>query len=980
MDKKTFQSLLKYYLSCMDAEEATHLQLRKNQENKTYIFVSKNVEESLFSKDLPQLELSITDALKRKFVERKAPDKETLIDLYYGFPVFVDNKDILSPLFFIEAEAAFSDNCTLRIIPQIKSFSVNRMHFIKRYGIEETQRICEELEGEFGSFEARMNAAESYIPSLIKKEKNEWMAQPILFRTNLSSSRSGLRYDLTYLLKDENAHTKETALKYFTHAEKNLKQEKAYLKAQPSILEIGLLNVQQEEAVAKGLIEPLSVVTGPPGTGKTQVVTALLASAVYNNETVLFASNNNMPVDGVYERLGESTGSVGNWLMRLGNQAKRQVCYKTISSLLERAETSNFSDLSLDKEREELGNLERDIIKARASLKKAGLLQEEISKIHNREKIIEQRLPESWVGQFADIDPITLDQASLKNLKKHSHLSFWFWLRRKLFGLEKFTSKHNALLTNLCGDNQSLSEYESWILFDESWEEAINKAHITVRYLWQHQNWALCVQKRRRLEAKISQYSSFYDISNLKDQKSKVSQKLFEGWWLDNIHSVTKDATEAFKNYFKDIDDFGKGRHKRLEKSLCALKRFFPIWITTNQSTSAIMPPQEALFDLVVIDEAGQCDIPSIIPLLYRAKRAVIIGDPHQFKHITSLKDDVEHAITKEIGLEEIAAEWSFIRRSAFDRSFAAAKSTSFLKQHYRCHPDIIEFSNLNFYEGKLVEQVALSQFQNKLPIEENGLIWHNTAGQTLKSKKGAWNPTEVEKIVEIFDRWAQEGLFSDVKITYGIITPFRKQVEEMCKAFSQLPWFTSVEDRFTIGTAHSFQGSECDILVYSPVVAEGMEAYLVKFAAAQKDLINVTVTRAKNLLYIVGDLHACQAASSNTPLHQLATYAERIRKQQHHPMNTAEKAMAVILEELKLSYIPQYVLGQYQLDFMLSSPSGERYDIEVDGDIHLTAEAVKHDERRDAYTESKGLKILRFAARDVIYKPELIKERLMRI
>ena len=64
----------------------------------------------------------------------------------------------------------------------------------------------------------------------------------------------------------------------------------------------------------------------------------------------------------------------------------------------------------------------------------------------------------------------------------------------------------------------------------------------------------------------------------------------------------------------------------------------------------------------------------------------------------------------------------------------------------------------------------------------------------------------------------------------------------------------------------------------------------------------------------------------------------------------------------------------------MLNSSSGERYDVEVDGDIHLTADAIKHDERRDAYVESKGLQILRFAARDVIHKPELIKERLARI
>jgi very-short-patch-repair endonuclease len=974
MDKKTFKSLLKYYLSCMDAEEAMSLQLRKNQENKSYIFLK--TEEVLFSKDSPQLEVSITDSKQRKFIERKAPDAETLIDLQYGFPVFKDKKDMLSPLFFIEVETAFSDQNTLRLLPQIKTLSVNRMHFVQGYGAEETQRICEELEGEFGSFEARMKAAEEYIPSLFQEGSNEWISQPILFRSNFGGSKSGQRYDLTYLLKDEEAHTKETALKYLLDASHESAQSKIYL----PILEIGALNDQQEKAVEKGLKEPLSVVTGPPGTGKTQVVTALLASAVNNNEKVLFASNNNMPVDGVYERLGQSTGSVGNWLVRLGNQKKRKECHQTITSLLERVETSDLSELSLEEDQETFANLEEDIAKTRASLKTAQAVQVEISKLHEKEKRIEQRLPEGWVQQFAEIDPIALDLPALKKLKSHSYPGFWLWLRRKLFGLEKFINVHNDHLTTLCGDSEYFAEYESWLLLDENWDESLKTAQKIVKYLRLHQNWVLCIRKRQRLEQKLTSYATTSDLFDLKTQKSKTSQKLFEKWWLKNICNSVQEATEAFKGYYKDIDDYSAGRHRRLEKSLSALKHFFPIWITTNQSVSAIMPPEEALFDLVVIDEAGQCDIPSIIPLLYRAKRAVIIGDPHQFKHITSIKDDIEHAIAQELDIEDTVSEWSFKRRSAFDRSAASTQSSTLLKQHYRCHPDIIEFSNLNFYDGKLVKQIALSQFQNNLPIEENGLIWHNTIGQARKAPKGAWNPAEIEKTVEILERWSKQGLFSDTSVTYGVVTPFRKQVEEMRKALSKCSWYNSAESRFTIGTAHSFQGSECDVLIYSPVVADGMADYLIKFAAEQKDLINVTVTRAKSLLYIVGDLHACQAAYSDTPLHQLASYAERIRKQQRHPLNAAEKSMVAILEELNLSYTPQYEFGQYRLDFLLNAPSGERYDIEVDGDIHLTAEAIKHDERRDAYVESRGLNILRFAARDVMHKPDLIKERLMRI
>lgn len=975
MDQKTFKALLKHYLSCIDVEEIAHLKLRKDQENKSYVFLHHD--EALFSKDVPYLEIPITDNRHKNFIERKATNTETLIDLHYGFPVYKDEKDMLSPLFFVKVKVDFSDRNTLRIFPQDKRFSVNRMHFIKQYGAEETQRICEELEGEYGSFAARMKASETYIPSLWKKLPDTWIEQPMLFRTNYSSSRAGLRYDLTYLLKVKDGHSKNTALKYFLQS---AVPENTINKLQPSVLEVESLNIQQQEAVEKGLSEPLSVVTGPPGTGKTQVVTALLASAVYNNETVLFASNNNMPVDCLYDRLGKSTGTIGNWLMRLGNQNKRQICYQTMSSLLERVNTMNLSKFNLYDEQEKLLELERNIKQEQVSLSKALHLQEDISSLHKKEKILEQKLPKFWVQQFSKIDPTSLNQTALKKLKKHSHYGFRLWLRKKLFGLEKFLAKQNILLTKLCEDDPCLSEYESWLLIDEPWDEAVSKAQKVVEYLLQHQAWNLCIQKRRRLEEKIAHCASISDIADLKNQKSNLSKKLFEKWWLTNIQGHVAEATEAFKNYFKDIDSYDAGRHRRLEKALNALKQFFPIWIITNQSTSAILPPQDALFDLLVIDEAGQCDIPSIIPLLYRAKRAVIIGDPQQFKHITSLKVDVEYAIAKEIGIENILDEWSFTRKSAFDRSHTSTHSRSFLKQHYRCHSDIIQFSNLNFYDGKLVEQVALSQFQSKLPIEEHGLIWCNTVGQALKAKKGAWNPTEIKKTVNLFERWAKQGLFSHPDITYGVVTPFLKQVEEMRIALSSCVWFQAVESRFIIGTAHSFQGRECDVLVYSPVVADGIEDYLIKFAAGQKDLINVSVTRAKNLLYIVGDLHACQTTSASTPLYQLAAYAERIRKQQKYPLNSAEKAMSAILETLKLSYTAQYEFEGYRLDFMVNSPSGERYDIEVDGDIHLTAEAIQHDERRDAYVESRDLKILRFSARDVLYKPELIKERLMRI
>jgi len=953
----------------MDTEQAMQLSLRKNQEYQTYMFPAEDMQGKLFTQASPELKVRLSNVKERNFILQRSADQETLVDLHYGFPIFKDERDRISPLFFVDVSANFTNNAILSLIPRRKNLSVNRAYFLNHYNAEEIQEICDALEGEFGSFDARMKAVKKYTPS------EALIDQAILFRSNKGGAKDKLRYELMQIFKNRDALSKQSALcSYVQGAQEFNGQRKS------PVLEISTLNEQQEDAVKKGLQAPITVVTGPPGTGKTQVVTTLIASAVFDNQTVLFSSNNNMPVDGVYQRLGHSMKSLGNWTMRLGNRARTEECQKHISSLLERVSGAGFNHRDSDQETAKFFEIEQKIEATRAGLKKARLIQEKIGEFHSKEASLLQKLPENWEQQCDNQDPVADNAASIKKYRKHSAAGIGLWLRRRLFGLDRFKKKHNDVLHYVFSKDTGYADLLSLSLIDESWNEALIKARLTAEWLMLHQHWAMCISQRRQLETRIAQLPSVIDLKKLKESKAVISQNLFDNRWLGAVSRHQKDAIEATNNYFKDIGDLSPGRFRRMRKSFDALERFFPVWITTNQSINNSLPLQEALFDLVVIDEAGQCDIPSVLPLLYRAKRAVFIGDPEQFRHITSIKDAAEYAIAKAADIEDIVDDWSFTKRSAFDRALSATKCVSFLKQHYRCHPDIIDFSNQSFYGGKLVTQTSLNKEDNILPIQESGLIWHHTPGRIVKEQTGSWNPAEVNKAIEICDTWAQQGLFTAPHLTYGIITPFRRQVAELKKAFAKLPWFQAVEYRFTIGTAHSFQGSECDILIYSPVFADNMERHLVKFASAQSDLVNVTVTRAKNLLYIIGDIFACQKISPYAPLYALANYAEKLQKRKKHPLNHAENALAEILYDLKLSYMPQYEIGPYRLDFLVNAASGQPYDVEVDGNIHLTAEAVEHDARRDAYVKNQGLKVLRLTARDIIHRPQAVKEMLARI
>src|SRR5690606_7366279 len=165
------------------------------------------------------------------------------------------------------------------------------------------------------------------------------------------------RYELMQIFKNGDALGKQSALKSYVQGAQEFNGQR-----KPSILEISTLNEQQEDAVRKGLQAPFTVVTGPPGTGKTQVVTTLIASAVFDNKTVLFSSNNNMPVDGVYQRLGYSMKNLGNWTMRLGNQAKTEECQKHISSLLERVSDTGVNHQNFNQETAKFSEIEYKIV------------------------------------------------------------------------------------------------------------------------------------------------------------------------------------------------------------------------------------------------------------------------------------------------------------------------------------------------------------------------------------------------------------------------------------------------------------------------------------------------------------------------------------------------------------------------------------------------------------------------------------------
>ncbi|MEC7986320.1 MAG: DEAD/DEAH box helicase [Myxococcota bacterium] len=250
----------------------------------------------------------------------------------------------------------------------------------------------------------------------------------------------------------------------------------------------------------------------------------------------------------------------------------------------------------------------------------------------------------------------------------------------------------------------------------------------------------------------------------------------------------------------------------------------------TIKSAPNVLPWEQGFFDLLIIDEASQCTPADVIPLLWRAKRLLIIGDIKQLPPIFNISKETERSLSKERD----------IRLRGYTSLFAQAAQRSsplLLREHYRSRPEIISVSNHLFYGSKLIEM--------RRP-KRGAILWYDVS--VSGSLKGTQNMDEAQFIADVRgrnkDKWQSRGY------SIGIVTPFRDQVGLLRQTVN--------DDDVLIDTAHRFQGEERDIMFYSLVLHGGSPPNLWSFAQ-DRPLLNVALTRAKERLIIVGDKEACK-------------------------------------------------------------------------------------------------------------------------
>jgi len=302
--------------------------------------------------------------------------------------------------------------------------------------------------------------------------------------------------------------------------------------------------------------------------------------------------------------------------------------------------------------------------------------------------------------------------------------------------------------------------------------------------------------------------------------------------------------------------------------------RILPCWAVTSLSRGRL-PFEPGFFDLVVIDEASQCDIASALPLLFRARRAVIIGDPLQLKHVSTVAPQQDRLILAAHGLADGHAAWAYSVNSLFDlaRSLCRHEDIVNLRDHHRSHRDIIAFSNRHFYRGGL--RIATDHETLKRPRTSGPAVrWVDVRGKVIRpSGGGALNGVEAEALVGAVRKLVLEQAYDGA---IGVVTPFRAQANRIRTLVHQDHELSRqlASLQFVADTVHGFQGDERDVIFFSPVVSLGVGDSALRFLKNHRNLFNVAVTRARSELVVVGD----RQAALDSGVGYLAGFAEYSR------------------------------------------------------------------------------------------------------
>lgn len=499
-----------------------------------------------------------------------------------------------------------------------------------------------------------------------------------------------------------------------------------------------------------------------------------------------------------------------------------------------------------------------------------------------------------------------------------------------------------------------------------------------------------------RLRGHLERIDARQELVDLSARRRLTEQKLSRLYrqlvaqtaWLQTKRNATPRVLQALQGYANAIKRIGMGtgpnavRYRRDARNhMTSAASAVPCWIMSHARVSESMPAELGAFDLVIVDEASQSDLWAL-PAVLRGKKLLVVGDDKQvspdggFVSSQRIQELRDRFLVQQPFKEELTPEKSLYDLAA--RTFASQQVM--LREHFRCVPPIIAYSNRVFYNNAIRPlRIPTSAERIDPPLVDVYVTHGRRDGLNC-------NYQEAEFIAEEI-----EGLLADARFkerTLGVVSLLgleqAKLVDSMVRRRCDAAEL--MRRRFECGDARTFQGSERDIVFLSMVVDREDPKALSGNMFEQR--FNVAASRARDRMYLVRSVEARHLSDKDLRLSLLKHFEKPLVVDKQEAEKLIERCQSgferqVFLELVERGYrvMPQVQTGAYSIDLVVEGANDARLAIECDGDEFHGPDRWEHDMRRQRVLERAGWTFWRcFASTWRLRRDAVLAELLQRL
>lgn len=547
-------------------------------------------------------------------------------------------------------------------------------------------------------------------------------------------------------------------------------------------------NASQKSAVDNALNNGISVIEGPPGTGKTQTILNIIANAVMKGESVAVVSNNNSATANVLEKLEKH--NLGFIAAFLGSAKNKDDFIESQKCKLPSFKSWKMTNEIYHQTISQLHNMSVELDKMLRAKNELSQVTQTYDALYVEQQYFLQYY-------FQESDNAGLDLTDISKMNSNNALQFWLQCEKNLMREKPISALQkiiNFFRLRIYRQKLYQCSLEQLILFCQKryYEASIEELR----------------NQKSRLERKLSNYNFQFKM----DEYADLSMRVFKS-------DLAKRYSAKGKRKIYEINDLWKHSEEFISD--------YPVILSTTYSLRSSLS-DKFVYDYIIVDEASQVDLATGALAFSCAKKAVIVGDLKQLPNVVT--GDIRQKTDEIFSAFYVPEAYRFSNHSLLSSVIEIYKKIPriMLREHYRCHPKIIEFCNQRFYDNMLI--TLTSPKTNRRPL----VVYKTVPGNHARDHV---NQRQIDVITH--EVLKEQGLNVD-NGTLGIVSPYRNQAAALREVFKG----TSVQAE----TVDKFQGQEKDTIILCTVDNE------ISDFTDNSNRLNVAVSRAINQLIVVTD------------------------------------------------------------------------------------------------------------------------------